>query len=171
MTCLLLVFYPCLKSLMRVSDIPVEGSSRSSSEVAALKWRSGDRSGGSSYHYYHSGYGSSSDSSTSSPYLGFMFILVGGIILAVIVKSLPRISLEILVQPTLAMIIKRSIIEHNTLAISHWNTGDRTLTGSILVRKSTLNCRLPGLKWNSVRALEVPVSTPNTVLTWGPYPS
>ena len=157
MTCLLLVFL----SVPQIVDAGVGhsrsgGSSRSSSRSSG----GGSRSGGSSYHYYRSGYGSSSDSSANSPYLGFMFILVGGIILVVIVKSLQSKSGDSSSTYTSndSQTLHRRV-EHNTLAISRVKYGDPNFDAVAFtswVKEVYLKLQVAWTEknWNSVRALE-----------------
>ena len=157
MTCLLLVFL----SVPQIVDAGVGhsrsgGSSRSSSRSSG----GGSRSGGSSYHYYRSGYGSSSDSSASSPYLGFMFILFGGIILVIIVKSLQNKSGDsnsTYTSNDYQTLHRR--VEHNTLAISRVKYGDSNFDAEAFtswVKEVYLKLQVAWTdkNWNSVRALE-----------------
>ncbi|MDO4659735.1 zinc-ribbon domain-containing transport protein [Streptococcus sp.] len=161
MTCLLLIFL----SVPQIVDAGVGhsrsgGSSHSSSRSSSRSSGGRSRSGGSSYHYYRSGYGSSSDSSASSPYLGFMFILVGGIILVVIVKSLQNKSGDSSSTYTSndSQTLHRQV-EHNTLAISRVKYGDPNFDAEAFtswVKEVYLKLQVAWTEknWNSVRALE-----------------
>ncbi len=148
MTCLLLVFL----SVPQIVDAGVGhsrsgGSSRSSSRSSG----GGSRSGGSSYHYYRSGYGSSSSSSTNSFEMGLVFLIVAGVFLVSIFKASKNNSEDSSSTDTSndSQTLHRRV-EHNTRAISLVKYGDPKLLTRKLshlgLRKSTLNCRLPGLR-------------------------
>ena len=79
-----------------------------------------------------------------------MFILVGGIILVVIVKSLQNKSGDsnsTYTSNDYQTLHRR--VEHNTLAISRLKYGDPNFDAEAFtswVKEVYLNCRLPGLK-------------------------